>query len=130
VVVLDSSAAVDYLLGGDLGRWVAARLLVDPNLHAPHMIDVEVLGVFRRLVRSGEISETRARQGLRDLIDLRVVRYPHVPLLSRMWELRSNVSPRDAAFVALAELLGATLVTTDRRLARAQGLLAAVLTPP
>jgi predicted nucleic acid-binding protein len=127
--VLDSSAAVDYLLGGDAGGWVAARLHADPNLHAPHVIDVEVLGVFRRLVLAGALSEMRARRALRDFIDLRLTRYTHLPLLSRMWQLRSSVSPRDAAFVALAELLGATLVTTDRRLARAHGVRAPIVAP-
>lgn len=50
-----------------------------------------------------------------------IVRYPHAPLGDRMWELRHNLSAYDAAFVALAELLAAPLVTCDGRMASAPG---------
>jgi predicted nucleic acid-binding protein len=41
-------------------------------------------------------------------------------------ELRDNVTAYDAAYVALAEALGASLVTSDARLAGAPGLRCAV----
>jgi predicted nucleic acid-binding protein len=129
VIVLDTSAAVHYLVGAEQGRWVESRLEDDPDVHAPHLIDVEVAGTLRRLVRDRRVSEERARAALEALIDLDLARYSHVPLLPRMWELRANVSAADAAFVALAEILAASLVTTDRRLARATGIRAAVVTP-
>lgn len=62
-----------------------------------------------------------ALEGLDDLADLALGRYPHVPFLGRVWELRENVAPYDAVYVALAEALGATLVTPDASLARAPG---------
>ena len=129
MVVVDTSAIVEYLLGIEYGEWVAARLDGEDEVHAPHVIDVEVFGVVRRLVGMGRLSPQRAEAALTGLVDLRLVRYAHVPLLGRMWQLRENVSPRDAAFVSLAELLGAELVTTDGRLARAPGIRATVLTP-
>jgi predicted nucleic acid-binding protein len=127
--VADTSAVVDYLIGTDLGVWVSERLESEPQVHAPHLLDVEVVGVLRRLVRARDVTRRRAEQALGDLIDLRIARYAHVPLLPRMWDLRDNVPARDAAFVALAELLDAELVTTDRRLAAAPGVRAKVVTP-
>ena len=120
---------VEYLVGAEFGEWVAERLEGEAEAHAPHVVDVEVLGVLRRRVQLGELSVRRAERALAALLDFRLVRYTHVPLLARMWQLRENISPRDAAFVALAEALGATLVTTDRRLARAPGIRASVAAP-
>jgi hypothetical protein len=38
-----------------------------------------------------------------------------------MWDLRHNLSAHDATYVALAEVLGCSLVTGDKRLAGAPG---------
>ncbi len=119
MIVLDSSATVDFLAERDLGEWVGVQLIADPNLHAPHLVDVEVANAFRNLVARGEVSDSRARRALEDLADLNVARYPHYPFLERIWELRDNLPAADATYVALAESLGARLVTTDQRLARA-----------
>jgi predicted nucleic acid-binding protein len=129
LIVVDSSAVVDYLVGRGDGEWVDERLLADPDLHAPHVLDVEVVAALRRLVAHRDLTVHRAEQALDDLVDLDVTRYGHWPFLERMWELRSNVKASDAAFVALAEALGAELVTTDRALASARGVRAAVVTP-
>jgi len=129
VVVADTSAVVEYLLGTGLAEWVEERFVSETAIHAPHVLDVEVVAVLRRFVRFGDVSTRRATQALQDLTTLRVARYPHFPLLARMWELRENVTPRDAAFVALAELLDAELITTDLRLARAPGIRARIVTP-
>jgi predicted nucleic acid-binding protein len=129
VIVLDSSAAVDYLLGLRHGEWVADRLLAAGEAHAPHLIDLEVVAALRRLVAHRAVSAALAERALGDHFDLRLVRYPHLPFVERMWELRSNVAAGDAAFVALAESLGADLVTLDRALASAPGLRASILTP-
>jgi predicted nucleic acid-binding protein len=118
VIVLDSSAATDLLLRLEPGPWVEERLLADADVHAPHLLDVEVVSAISRLVRRRVIPLERGADALADLPALDVARYPHVPLLRRIWQLSSTFTAYDAAFVALADALGATLVTTDLRLAR------------
>jgi predicted nucleic acid-binding protein len=129
VIVLDSSAAVDFLSGRADRDWVEAQIEDDPDVHSPHLLDVEVTNALRGMVRRGELRATEARGAIDDLYDLDVVRYPHVDLLDRIWELRANVTAYDAAYLALAELLDATLVTTDARLARVHGHRARVVAP-
>jgi predicted nucleic acid-binding protein len=99
------------------------RMAQDPDesLHAPYLFDVEVLHALRGLTLGGLISESRSRHALEALSDVRVTRYPHGPLVARIWDLRNNLTAYDAAYVALAEALDAPLVTTDGRLARASG---------
>lgn len=77
--------------------------------------------VLRRLAFEGVVTARRADQAFADLLDLRVTRYPHVVLLPRVWHLRHNLSAYAAAYIVLAEELGGTLVTRDRRLAAAKG---------
>jgi predicted nucleic acid-binding protein len=77
-------------------------------------------------VVSGAISDDRAADARVDFADLTIVRYPHISLADRMWELRQNVTAYDAAFLALAETLGAPLITCDIRLSRVRGYTAAV----
>ena len=120
MIVLDSSAAVDYLVGHRRqAEWVRALLVENDDIHVPHVLDVEVVGAIARLARTGAISVALAEEALFDLSHLDVSRYPHLLLLPRMWALRENVTAHDAAFVALAETLEAPLVTTDQRLAKA-----------
>jgi predicted nucleic acid-binding protein len=91
------------------------------TLHAPHLLDVEVAQVIRRYAANGEIGAERGRLALADLADLPLRRYPHDFLLPRIWDLRNNLMAYDAAYVALAEVLDAPLLTRDRRLAAAAG---------
>jgi predicted nucleic acid-binding protein len=122
VIVLDASAAVDWLLQTSAGQQIEKRIYArSESLHAPHLLDVEVGQVMRRLVREAVISAQRAEEAIQDLMDLRVTRYPHFVFLSRVWQLRHNLSAYDAVYVALAENLGAALVTRDVRLASASG---------
>ena len=117
MIVLDASAILELLLVTDLGRRVAERIAPpQETLHVPHLIDLEVAQVLRRYVSRGQIAEERARQALDDLRDLDLSRYPHDVLLGRIWELRQNASAYDAAYLALAEALGAPLLTSDARL--------------
>ena len=122
MIVLDASAALELLLNTDGGRLVADRIR-DPQLtlHAPHLLSIEVAHVLRRLVATGEVRAARASLALDDLRALDLDRYDHELLLPRIWKLRDNLTAYDAAYVALAEALGATLLTFDERLARAPG---------
>lgn len=85
------------------------------------MIDIEVLSGLRRLERLGQVTPERAAEALEDLADLAIERYPHRGLAQRIWHLRHNVTASDAAYIALAEVLDAPLVTADAALARAPG---------
>lgn len=95
---------------------LVVRLGDDGDLHAPHLVDIEVLHAIRRLWLGGELAEGRAAEALRDWDDLRLTRYPHQGLAARIWSLRHNLSAYDAAFVALAEKLEVPLVTCDAKL--------------
>lgn len=122
MIVLDASAAIDWLLQTSAGHHIEKRIYSDnETLHAPHLLDLEVTQVLRRLTLRGVISGHRADEAVRDLLDLRITRYPHVVLLPRIWQLRHNFSAYDAAYIVLAEKLRAPLVTRDARLASASG---------
>ncbi len=117
MIVLDASALLELLLVTDKGGEVADRIAPpEETLHAPHLIDLEVAQVLRRYVARRQLDEARAAQAIEDLQDLDLNRYPHDVLLGRIWELRHNASAYDAAYLALAETLGAPLLTSDARL--------------
>jgi predicted nucleic acid-binding protein len=120
VIVLDASATIDWLLQTAAGQRIETRIYArGESLHAPHLLDLEVAQVLRRLVRERAVSSPRADQAIQDLLDLRLARYPHFVLLPRVWRLRDNCSAYDAAYIALTEKLGATLITRDACLASA-----------
>jgi predicted nucleic acid-binding protein len=122
VIVADASAVIEALLGTAAGLRAASRLLAGgEDLHAPHLLEVEVLHALRGLERRGELAEGRAELALVDFRELRISLHGHGPLLGRAWELRGAMTAYDAMYVALAEVLDAPLVTADARLARAHG---------
>jgi predicted nucleic acid-binding protein len=122
MIVLDASAAIDWLLQTSAGQNIEKRIYSrNETLHAPHLFDLEVTQVLRRLALQGVVSVHRADEAMRDLLDLRLTRYPHLVLLPRVWQLRHNFSAYDAAYIVLAEKLGAAFVTRDARLASASG---------
>jgi predicted nucleic acid-binding protein len=127
VIVLDASAAIDWLLQTGVGKQIEERIYSrGESLHAPHLLELEVAQVVRRLVREDAVSAPRADQAIQDLLDLRITRYPHFVFLPHIWRLRDNFSAYDATYVALTEKLGATLVTRDARLASAAARLASI----
>lgn len=120
MIVLDASAVVELLLDTVTGRRVA--ILIENaamGLHAPHLLDVEVVSALRRFVRDGSLDDEEAQAAIGDLLALDLQRHSHEALLERAWALRANVTAYDAVYVALAEALDATLLTCDSRLARA-----------
>lgn len=127
MIVLDASAALELLLrAGDRPVLVDRVLRSGESIAAPHLLDLEVLQVLRRFVLAGELTEVRAAEAIEDHVALGIARYPHEALLGRIWELRPNCTAYDAAYVALAEALGAVLITCDGRLAAVPGARAAV----
>ena len=120
MIVVDASALLEFLLQTSIGIRVEARLFRDADeLHAPHLVDVEIVQGLRQLVRMGEVSSRRAEEAIVDLADLDLHRHPHVDLLGRAWKLRDNVSAYDAMYVTLADAIEATIVTCDRPLTKA-----------
>jgi predicted nucleic acid-binding protein len=122
LIVIDASVLIEVLLRTPLSTVLEARLLAPgETLHAPHLIDIEVAQVLRRYERSGAIDARHGRQALDIAAALPIRRYAHNLLLGRVWDLRHNLTAYDGAYVALAELLGATLLTRDAKLAGAPG---------
>jgi predicted nucleic acid-binding protein len=126
MIVLDVSAAIELLLGGSRGQALHERIRTESDaatmsLHAPHLIDVEVAHVLRKLNLRRIISDVRVGQALADFDGLGIVRHEHDIFLPRIWALRATFTVYDAAYVALAETLSASLITLDRKLARASG---------
>ena len=129
-VVLDASAAVALLLvAGSPGDWVAGQLN-GRHVAAPELLMYETANVLRRHGVRGAISPAEASLAHADLCALGVELWPYSVVSARVWELRANLTVYDASYVAVAERLGAELITLDARLAGATGLRCAVLTPP
>lgn len=121
MLVVDASVLA-VALADDAGDGDRARArLRGERLVAPELIDLEVTSVLRGQLAGGHLDARRAELALADLVDLPLERAPHRPLLARCWELRANLTVYDAACVALAEALGADLLTGDLRLAKAPG---------
>ena len=114
----DAAALVDALLHEGLSH---ARLAGE-ELVAPHLIDLEVLSAIRRKVATGHITTDQADAAIASHVGLEISRFPHRGLLARAWELRHNLTPYDAAYVALAEILELTLVTRDGSMAGVPGI--------
>ena len=120
-LVVDASGVLRLLLHtGATGTTVGAAV-AGQDLHAPHLLDVEVASGLRRLVAAQAVTAGRAAAALSDLAALGVDRYPHVHLLSRIWQLRANLSAYDACYAALAETLQCRLLTSDHGLATDSG---------
>jgi predicted nucleic acid-binding protein len=122
LIVVDASALLEVLLRTPAASAVERRLFdAGESLHAPHLIDLEAAQVLRRYAAAGQITAERGRTALDDLAALGLRRYPHDWMLTRVWQLRDNLTAYDAVYVALSEALAAPLLTRDRRLAAAGG---------
>ena len=128
-VVIDAGVALAALLDDDEHTAWAREILASGDLAAPELLSVEVAQLLRKSVSQGLITATQGRDGLADLLDMVDDFYPHGPLAPRIWELHTNVTSYDSAYVALAEALGAPVATLDRKLCRAPGLRCEFLSP-
>lgn len=120
--VVDANVVIDALslrgAAGDSAREVIARR----TSIVPHLLDIEVLHVLRRLGRRGHLSGPQVGRAVRGLSEIPLTRRSHHPLIPRIWQLRDNLTPYDATYVALAEALDCPLMTADARLAAAPGV--------
>lgn len=121
MIVIDASVLVTALVDDGVDGHSVRGRLEGTELTAPAHVDVEFLHALRGLVRSGQTSPGRADRAIAHLVRLPLRRFELPAVASRTWQLRDNLTPYDAAYVALAELLSAPLVTSDGRLARATG---------
>lgn len=121
MLVVDASCLFEVVADTSRARMIAQRLSQDTDQAAPHVIDVEVMGVIRAQHLRGRLDATAAAQAVGDLRDWPGERFSHRWLMERAWELRDSVRGWDAFYVALAEAFDATLLTLDNRLARAHG---------
>ncbi|MBI5086465.1 MAG: type II toxin-antitoxin system VapC family toxin [Acidobacteria bacterium] len=114
MIVADASVLIDYLLGMELPQDVVA-LLEDPGTarSAPEVMDLEVMSGLRQLMLAGRLAPARAAEAVLTCAELRIRRHSHGSLLDRIWELRHNLTPYDAAYLALAEALDGELITRD-----------------
>ncbi len=128
-LVVDASVVVAALVdNGQAGSW-AEGLLSGNALAAPHLLPVEVANVLRRASLAGELSADTASLAHGDLADLRAELFPYEQFAQRVWDLRMTVTPYDAWYVAVAELLDAPVATLDQRLAHAPGPRCRFVTP-
>ena len=122
MIVIDASALLELLLRTPVGNAIEARLAENPSeLHVPHLLDVEIAHALRRYALARTLPADRCLRALFALSEFPLYRHPHEHLLSRIWELRENISAYDAVYVALSETLFAPLVTHDQRLANSAG---------
>ena len=126
MIVIDASAAVSALLNDGQAR----RILAAESIHAPHLVDAEVVSVLRRQVAGGALTSAAAHRALDVWRRLGLIRYAAAPLLERVWELRAAVTAYDAMYVALAENLDCALATADARLSGANGPRCAITVVP
>lgn len=120
MVVIDASALIEYLLDAEAYPRIE-QIVRTESMHAPHLIDVEVVHALRHAVLGHRLDVARAGVAIEDFMALSIERYGHDRFLARMLALRNNVSAYDATYVALAETLDATLITRDAALARSSG---------
>jgi predicted nucleic acid-binding protein len=120
MVVIDASALIEFLLDAAAYPRIG-EIIGTHELHAPHLIDVEILHGLRSAVIGKRIDAPRALDALHDYAALVIQRHAVEQHLPRMWELRNNHTAYDASYVALAESLDLPLITRDRRLSQSTG---------
>lgn len=130
MIVLDASIVVELLTNGTLADSLRRDLAGSgDSFIVPHLLDVEVASALRKLVAGRRIDSHRSEEFLAGLAALPAERYSHIPLLSRIWELRHNFTAYDAAYIALAEATNSVLYTSDEKLCKGHHARVALFTP-
>lgn len=129
MIVLDTSAMVEFLVGADPVADTIRDIVTGEKLAAPHAVDLECASTLRGLVQGRKLPPDEGERALDLLGKMNVRRYGHASLLPRIWQLRHTMWPYDAAYVALAESLSADLVTLDGKIGRVPGVRCAVRVP-
>ncbi|MFT4137001.1 type II toxin-antitoxin system VapC family toxin [Microbacterium sp.] len=120
-IVIDASAMAELLVGSPSGLRVIDALADDPDWVVPEHFRLEVVSALRGRMLGGWLEQDSFRARIDEIARADLDVYPTAPLLVRIAELAPNTTPYDAAYLALAELLDAVLVTTDAKLARIPG---------
>jgi predicted nucleic acid-binding protein len=115
MIVIDASAILEILGATETGLRLK-RVIEDSDLHAPHLIDLEIASAIRRWERARLVTSSGAAGLLEDFLDMPLTRHPHEELLQNIWELRHDLTPYDAAYLALSRALGGELITMDEGL--------------
>ena len=123
--VIDSSVAVEYLLGTPVGLTIA-DVVENNDLVAPELLDIEVLSALRGFVLRNQISSDDALDAIREISALEIERVSHQHLLLSTWHYFRNVSSYDAIYLAVAQDLNVAVITADSKLSRAPSLDVAV----
>lgn len=121
MLIVDAGCLYEIVAGTPRAESIRRRLATDEDQAAPHLIDIEVLGIIRREELRGGVDAVAAARAVDELRSWPGERFAHRGFIPRVWELRHNVRGWDAFYVALAEVFDATLLTLDGRLARATG---------
>jgi predicted nucleic acid-binding protein len=122
VTVTDAGVWIRAIVDEEPGGPVRARLRAEISVASPALIDLEFTNALRGFVAKKSIGRRLAERALSEFVQAPILRYAHLALLDRIWQLRENLTAYDASYVALAELLGVDLLTIDRRLAGVPGI--------
>jgi predicted nucleic acid-binding protein len=115
MIVIDASAMIEALVGREADNKLLDAL--EASVHAPHLLDVEVLSVLRILTLSRKLPPDAADHARADYFALTIARYEVHGLADRVWDLRRNYTTYDTCYLALAEALDSPLYTCDHKLA-------------